>query len=277
MKTIATFLLLTFLTGIAVADESVIGVTEPEENIELTFPEAGVIRKIEVKEGDAISRDQLLAQLDSRVLESQLKIARMKAESSAAIQSANATLEMRRHRLEQLQKLAASQSANADELARAKAEYEIAQADLQLANEAAAEHALEAQQIEAQIEQRTLRSPFDGVVARIHESVGASVSPNQGTVIQLVRLEHLDLILHLDHRRLDTLSPGQVVKVEALDRPVTGEATVDFISPIIESSSGTVRVRLSLENQKGDHRSGVKYRVLLPGATVAEAGSNSES
>ncbi|MCB1229329.1 MAG: efflux RND transporter periplasmic adaptor subunit [Verrucomicrobiae bacterium] len=255
----------------AETDGVIIGVTEPQEQIDLSFPESGVIRALEIEEGDRVSEGQILAQLDCRVLESQLAIARMHAESPAAIQSANATLTMRKQRLDQLEKLAASQNANHDELARAKAEYEIAQADVQLAHEAAAESELQAQQTEAQIEQRTLRAPFDGIVARIHHKPGASVSPNDGPVLTLVKLDQLELVVYIDHRRMDGLETGQSVTISALDREVTGTGTIEFISPVVDPSSGTARLRIALPNEDGRHRSGVKYRVNLPGSEVAAA------
>ena len=253
--------------------DAVIGVTEPQEQIDLSFPESGVIRSLPVEEGDPVSKGQVLAQLDCRVLESQLAIAQMRAESPAAIQSATATLDMRRQRLSELEKLAASQNANADELSRAKADHEIAQADLQLAHESVTEHKLEAQQFEAQIEQRTLRAPFDGVVATITRDEAASVSPSDGPIIRLVKLDTLELVVHIDHRRLDDLKTGQTLSVEAVDRPISGTGTIAFISPVIDPSSGTARLRITLPNEDGRHRSGVKYRVNLPVPTVASAPS----
>jgi cobalt-zinc-cadmium efflux system membrane fusion protein len=258
------------------APDAVTGVTEPQKSIELSFPESGVIRAVAVKEGDAVKEGQVLAHLDCRVLEAQLKIAKMKAESPAGVKSATATLEMRQHKLDQLKKLAASQNANADELARAKAEHEIAQADLLLANEAVAAHAIEAQQIEAQIEQRTLRAPFDGVVARIVRDTGASVTPNDGPLISVVKLDRLDLVVHVDHRQSDGLTPGTKLSVEAVDRPVSGTGTIEFVSPVTDPSSGTVRVRIALPNEQGQHRGGVKYRVVLPNAAVAAAPEKGE-
>ncbi|HRQ89436.1 MAG TPA: efflux RND transporter periplasmic adaptor subunit, partial [Bacteroidia bacterium] len=154
-------------------------------------------------------------------------------------------------RLKQLEALAQNDRANADELSRARADHEIALADLQLAREAAQESQLEARQIEAQIEQRSLRAPFDGVVARVHQETAASVSPQEGPVLTLVNLAELDLVVHIDHRRLDGLQVGAEVKVEALDRPVSGTATIAFISPIVDAPSGTARVRLSLANATG--------------------------
>lgn len=271
---LCSLLSLALLTVITNGDETgpVIGVTEPQEQIELSFPESGVIRALDIEEGDPVSEDQILAQLDCRVLESQLAIARIRSDSPAGVQSATATVDMRKQRLDQLEKLAASQNANADELARARAEHEIARADLQLAHEAVAEHRLEAEQIEAQIEQRTLRAPFDGIVVRIHQEKAASVSPNTGPVITLVKLDQLELVVHLDHRQLDGLTTGQTVEVSAVDREVTGTGKIAYISPVVDPSSGTSRLRISLPNEEGRHRSGVKYRVEFSGRKVAAAG-----
>jgi RND family efflux transporter MFP subunit len=265
-RIIAAAILLGALAASAEEPESasVIGVTEPGRQIDLSFPEPGVIRVIGVKEGDAVEEGALLAQLDCRVLEAQHEVARMRAASTAAVHSATATLEMRQQRLSQLERLAASERANADELARAKADREIAFADLQIAREAATEADLEARQIEAKIEERTLRAPFSGVVARIHRETGASVSPQEGPIITLVQLAELDLVVHLDHRLLDRLVVGTELPVQALDRPVPGTAAIAFISPVVDAPSGTARVRLTLPNPGGSHRSGVKYRIDLP-------------
>jgi len=246
------------------ATGSVVGVTEPGEQIDLSFPEPGVIRLLEVKEGDSVKTGQTLAQLDCRVLEAQHEIAAMHAASTAAVHSASATLEMRQQRLSQLERLAENDRANADELSRAKADREIAFADLQLAREATLEFDLGARQIEAQIEQRTLKAPFDGVVARVHREIAASVSPQEGPILTLVQLKELDLVFHIDHRRLDDLKVGAEIPVEALDRPVAATGTIAFISPVVDAPSGTARIRLTLPNTEGRHRSGVKYRVDLP-------------
>lgn len=267
MRSLHAIILALTVTMVTSADDPpatpVVGVTEPGEQIDLSFPEAGVIRLIDVEEGEPVKAGQRLAQLDCGVLEAQLGIAKMRAESTAAVQSASATLDMKKERLTQLERLAANERANSDELSRARAENAIALADLQLAHEATLEFALEAQKIQAQIEQRTLRAPFDGVVARIERDPGASVATQDGPIVSLVQLVALDLVVHIDHRRLEELAVGQEIQVEALDRPVKAIAKITFISPIVDAASGTTRLRLSLPNEEGLHRSGVKYRVDL--------------
>ena len=73
----------------------VVGVTEPSEEIDLAFPEVGILAEIAVEEGDEVAAGELLARLDSRIYENREKIATLKAKSEAAIRSATATLEMR--------------------------------------------------------------------------------------------------------------------------------------------------------------------------------------
>ncbi len=245
------------------SSDEVIGVTEPSQRIDLSFPEAGMLRLLNVKEGDAVKKEQILAQLDCRSFEARREIAMERASSTAAEQSASATLTMREQRLTQLERLAVSDRANTDELSRARAEREVAAADVQLAREAKSEAALEARQIEAEIEQRTLRAPFDGVIARIHREVGATLLPQEGPLLTLVNLEKLDLLLYVDHQRLDGLKIGDELAVKSLVGSVTGTANVAFISPVVDASSGTVLLRLKLSNSEGTHRSGVKYRVSL--------------
>lgn len=256
--------LLLSVAPVSAANEQVIGVTEPEQEVDLSFPESGTIRVIAVEEGARVKAGAVLAQLDCRVHETRLKIAKIRAASQAEIKSATAKLRMNERRLAQLEKLAAQGSANEDELARARADFAIAESELELAREAAAEAKLQAQQIEAEIEQRTLRSPVDGIVARISPEVAETVSPADGSVISVVSLGRLDLVIHVDHRLADGLKTGQKIPVRAADRDITGQASIEFVSPVTDASSGTVRIRLSLENGDGRHQSGVKYAVQLP-------------
>lgn len=248
--------------------QELVGVTGPAREADLAFAEPGIIGEILVEEGQRVEAGQVLASLDNRVLAVRLEIARLRAGSLARLQAAQAELEMRSRRLTQMERLASRGSANEDELAKTRADFAAAEAAVQMAKEERETLQLEARETEAGIEQRTLRSPFAGVVTRLFRDVGENVAQGNPPVLNLVQLDPLEIIVHVEPDTARRLRVGQKLQARAAEAPegAAVEAEVSFISPVADASSGTTRVRLRLPNGEGRHRSGMKYRVKLDGA-----------
>ena len=172
-----------------------VATAEPLHRADLSFPEAGIVREILVKEGGEIAKDQILARLDTRSLEASLKIAKIKAESSASVQSAEANHSLAKRRFEELQRLAKLRSANPEEVQRASAAYEVSKAELQAAKEEIEASRIQVDRIIADIERQTIRSPIDGLVSRVLVDPGEGVSGTQHVVITVVNLSQLRLSL----------------------------------------------------------------------------------
>ncbi|MDF1825948.1 MAG: efflux RND transporter periplasmic adaptor subunit [Verrucomicrobiales bacterium] len=247
------------------ANPPVIGVTEPVEEIDLAFPEVGVIASILVEEGQTVKKGDLLARLDARSHEARQKIAAMKAESTSAIRSAEAEMGLREERLEKLKGLG-SGNTNPDELARASVDYETSLSRYELAVEESAQAKIELEQVTIEIERRTLRSPIDGVVTRILRDEAESVGGGETLVMSVVNLEQLDLIVHIETGIAEQMAKMGTVMVDRVGEEggrFLAKASVMFVSPVVDASSGTRRVRLRLDNADGVHVSGVKYQVQL--------------
>jgi RND family efflux transporter MFP subunit len=247
----------------------VTGVTEPVREVDLSFPEPGILRVLAVEEGDAVTVGQVLGSLDNRILEARLGIARIRAQSSAQLEAARAELQMRSRRLTQIEALASKRSANEDELAKARADQAAADAAVRLASEEREMMRMETALIEAQIEQRTLRSPIAGVVTRLYRDAGENVSQSDLVVLTLACLDPLEIVVHVETALARDLKAGQVLQVRERERGLPASASVVFISPVTEASSGTTRLRLRLPNPDGTHRSGLKYAVTLPEPAAA--------
>ncbi len=241
----------------------VVGVTEPVEEVELAFPEAGVIANFLVKEGAKAKKGQVLAKLDNRILDISLKIAQVRAGSEAERKAARARLKTKQRRLGELERISKGGGVNADELFRAEAEVEITEADLMEAEVQAKENQLKVEQIQAQIEKRTLISPIEGVVERTFRDEAEAVGGGSDVVMTVVRLDELILVIYVDVGTGGSLKVGQQVKVTSVSGGKKGVAEVAFVSPVTDASSGTTRVRLLLKNADNQHRSGVKYKVEI--------------
>jgi multidrug efflux pump subunit AcrA (membrane-fusion protein) len=112
------------------------------------------------------------------------------------------------------------------------------------------------------IERRTMRSPINGVVVKIYRDECEAVSPSSPGVLNVVQLNPLRANFTLPTDTAVKLNVGQTVSVEFPDTGKTTAGVIEFISPITDAESGTVRVKVVIENPKEEFRSGV--RCLLP-------------
>jgi len=240
------------------------GFTEPEQEIELAAPEMGILEKIMVKEGERVHVGQLLANLQSRDLGNMLEIARLRAKSTARLRAAQAELKLHRMQLEKLEPLQQKGLAHPQEVNQSRMEVDVAAANVQAANEELAIAKLDSKRIAAQIENRTLRSPIDGVVTEILRDVAELVGANQSHVMTIAALDKLKIRLHLPTVRALHLKVGDPVKVVFNDFPVPqAEASVAFISPVTDAGSDTVTTHIALDNQQGKLRAGIRCQVHI--------------
>lgn len=246
--------------------------TQPIEQCEVASPETGVVAEIRVREGAKVRRGEILGTLNIEVLLEAEKLAVLRAESTARIESTAGILALRRAKLESLDSLIGQGHANPFEVEQAKAQFQSAQAEHKLALQEAQENRLELAKIRAQIYQRTIRSPIDGQVTKLHKQLGefvSSSSPAFATVVQLTRLK---ANFYLDADSVSHLSVGQKVSV-AVDQHGLSDsilaATIQFISPVIEPDTGTGRVEVVLANEEGSLMSGTSCRLLTSRALDA--------
>ena len=229
--------------------------------VELGAEVPGVLRAVAVDRGDRVTKGQLIAEIASEVERAVVVLARIKAENDAAIRSDRVKLELARKNLarqEQLRKNSAGAGKDFDD---AKAEVEVAELALQdsLSNLASAK--AELARAEAQVDQRRILSPIDGVVTERRLSPGEYVT-DQSTVVSLARIDLLHVEAYLPVAFVGQVAPGDVAIVTP-DAPVGGryEARVTIVDPVIDASSGTFGVRLDLPNAEAGLPAGLRCQL----------------
>ncbi len=229
--------LLAALPPLRADDPAVLGYTEPCRIITVSAGEPGVIAEMLVKEGDAVKQGQVLARLDTAVLSAELEIARAEAKFSAT-------------RNQRVLELAQSTRVTPEELEKARTELTVKNAQVR--------------RIDAMIEARTMRSAVDGVVTEIKRDPSESVSIAAPHVLTVVQIDRLSVNLFLPPARVETLKNGDHTELLLLEPERRVPAVVEFVSPVTDASSGTVRVKFTIENPGGAIRSG--GRCTLPDA-----------
>lgn len=123
--------------------------------------------------------------------------------------------------------------------------------------------ASECRRIETQIQRRQITAPFAGVVSEVVREEGEAVMANDARVLTLVQLDRLRARFPVDPQIATELQVGQTVQVEMNDRQTVVEATVEFISPVIEAKSSTVAVMVVMNNEAQSIASGARCSLIV--------------
>jgi len=144
-----------------------------------------------------------------------------------------------------------------------KAQLDTAETQLALARSRADGAAAKLGEAERARRDAEVKAPFDGLIAQRFVSVGEFVQP--GTrLFELVALDPIEVEFRVAEVDSSRVRVGQVVDVRVAPFPdEVFKATVTLVSPMIDSSSRTLRVKGTLQNHEGRLRPGLFARADL--------------
>ena len=238
------------------------------EEAKVPAREAGVLVEMSIREGDSVSKNEVIAQIDDSQPQSEKRKA--KADHDQTLAKAQSDVDVRyavaaelvaeaewKKAMEAHTKVPGS--VTQVELARlklneTKSELQIEQATLERKISAltAQSKEVEVQAAENAIERRRITSPLDGVVVQVFPHLGEWMQPGD-PLARVVRTDKMRVEGYVDSARWDP----DVVR----DRPVTVEVVfadkrlesfsgrIVFTSPIVESG-GDYRVWAEVENRQ---------------------------
>jgi len=264
---------LVVLLASAHAADEVLSYLEPYRSIEISAIDTGVIAEIRVKEGDHVAAGDVLLLLDNEITESRLAIARINAEGVGKLMATQAEVDLQQQRYDQLSRLISTGTSNTAELAKQKASLAQAQGNHIIAEEEQKSYKLEVKQIEGELKRRILTSPIDGIVVDIAKDIAEPVSLGTARadefLVRVVETDRLKSICHVPAAFGRGLKKGDSLSLRVEDGdPLVVKGTVEFVSPVIDPATATVRVQLVIDNTAQTLRSGATAQILLtkPGA-----------
>lgn len=244
-------------------DDTIRGFTEPYADISMAASEMGTLAGVHVREGDVVEAGQLLANLDDAVLKASLDVAAAGMKAEGELSTAQTQLALKQVEVEKLTSLFSRNHASQQELDRVRGEVRIAEARVQSVREDLEIRRLEYARIEAQLQQRQIRSTIDGVVVIVKKDKGEFVSPSDPVVARVVQLNPLLIIFSVPIPKRGAVSDGQQVAIKIGSNKQTAAGIVEFVSPTADASSGTFRVKVRLPNDDGRWHGGEKAELLL--------------
>ena len=231
--------------------------TEPIEKSVAASPEVGIIAKSYVKEGDRVAVGDPLASINQNVLKESLTIAIARSKSTARLDSATSQLDLIKSQLEAIESLVTGGHTNKFEVQQKQAEYQVAYAELRTAEDEIKLNKLEVQRIQAQINDRIITSPINGFVTELHKQLGENISNNEPEYATVVRVDELKVRFYLDSSTLKATTVGDSVTVLIGKSKTSQQATVTYVSPIIDPDSGLGRLDVKIDNRQLKIQSGI--------------------
>ncbi|WP_419194005.1 efflux RND transporter periplasmic adaptor subunit [Novipirellula herctigrandis] len=232
------------------------GFTEPKSDIMVAASDVGILRQMSVKVGDTVEKDQFLAKLDDEVQLSAVKVAEVQFHMKGSLKAAKAELSLNAHRVEMLHELAKKNMARPDELRRAEADLEISEARYLSAQEQIEQRKVELERYKLQLERRQIVAPTKGVISHVFREEGEFVSPSEPVVVRLLVIDKLIGVFNVPAEEIGFLQMGCPARVYLRSTGLTIPTTIHSIAPDIDGESGTVQVRVEIDNAKQTFRTG---------------------
>ena len=239
-------------------------VIEPSLEVSLSAAVSGILESIVVERGDAVTRGQLLATLNSGVERASVSLAKQRAESELAMSSQKEKLELARRSLKRVDTLHSSKMISEKEQDETRTTARLAKLDYDIAAEERQIARLEYERAQEVLKLREIRSPLDGYVVDRFKSVGEYVEEQPILILAQVNPLYVEVIAPVElYRRVEA---GMTALVEP-EAPIGGQlkAVVKTVDPVVDAASGTFRIRLELDNIDNRIPAGIACGVTFPG------------
>lgn len=221
------------------------GDVSTKQNV-LIYPEmAGTLQRVYVKEGDRVTKGQLLASIDDGGMSSQLS--QLKAQASLA-----------KTTFERQERLWNQNIGSEIQFLQAKTNYEASQNMVS--------------QAQSQLGKSSIRAPFSGIIDDVIKDQGTVVAPGPGSeVFRLVNLSDMYIEVEVPETYLGTVTKGKEATVFF---PVLGDSvltkireTGNFINP----SNRSFAVEIPVPNKNGNIKPNLTAKVSLNDYTSEQA------
>jgi len=229
---------------------TVSGKTAAVKSAELSTRIMGYVKKVHVKVGDKVQKGQLLVTINNTDLQAK------KAQIEAQILKAKAAFSKAKKNHTRFKNLFESNSITQKEMDDMNANYKIANASLEAANQMKNE-------IEAQFLYSNISAPFNGVITSKNIREGDMSSPGM-SLIGIETPNFLEIVTMIPETEISQIKKGVKVNVfvKAIHKTVEGKVTE--VSTSAKNTGGQFLVKIALEKAEANILSGMYTTVQFP-------------
>ncbi|MEE8060112.1 MAG: efflux RND transporter periplasmic adaptor subunit [Pseudomonadales bacterium] len=224
---------------------------EPNQTIELSTAVTGVIEDVTVDRGDYVTKDQIVARLNSDVEKALVELAKARAEFDGDIKLREENRSYTQRNQQRVAKLYKNKAISFQQKDETDTQWRLAKLELNKAKQQQRINALEYAHAVANLKQRTTTSPIDGVVVKRFLFPGEYVENRP--IISIAEINPLRVEVVAPVSLFGKIAVGDRAKIEletANDKPLFAE--VIMVDKVIDAASGTYGIRLTLPN--GDNQ-----------------------
>ena len=211
------------------------GILLPDEEVDLSFETSGKITNIYFNEGTYVNQGQLLAKINDKPLQAELK----KLETQLPL--ANERVFRQKTLLEKDAVSQETYEVVVTELEKLKAEIDL---------------------VKTRIDQTELRAPFSGVIGLRQVSNGAYASPSI-IISKLTKISPLKVEFSVNERQVDEIKPGTRLNFGIENDKNQYKATVYAIETQLDDNTLTLKARARYPNPGGKLKAGQSATVEI--------------
>ena len=216
-----------------------------KQNVLISPEMQGTLLKVYVKEGQQVSKGQILATIDDGGLASQLQQLKTQAELSKT------TFERQKRLWEQ-------KIGSEIQYLQAKANYEAQENTVS--------------QLQSQLGKSSIRAPFSGVIDDVIKDQGTVVSPGPGSeIFRIVNLSDMYIDVEVPETYLGSIAVGKEAQIYF---PVLGDtimSTIRQTSNFINPGNRSFRVQIAIPNKNENIKPNLSAKVRLNDYTSDKA------
>lgn len=244
------------------------GITEPLNDATISATVAGRVARIRAPEGTFVKKGTVILELEKDEQELESRRRKLIAESKVELESAKQQAETLKKDFTATKELfETTQSVSEEELWKKELDYTMAVAERDRLETQEAREDLEYGIATAQLQERIISAPFDGVVVKIHVNVGESTNL-QEPLVRVADVRQCRFITYVEAANGPLLSKGTQVslQIDGSNKTIRKQGTVEYASPVVDPSSGLREVKVLFSNPDGEVQPGVAGSMVVEGS-----------
>jgi RND family efflux transporter MFP subunit len=208
-----------------------------------------------------VRKGQVLGKLEDGLEAVSLELARVRARNEYSVKSIQARLEFLRSKLERADELFKRGTGSRATFDEAESDAKVSEQQLREAEINLEVARLEVTRAEVVLKQRTLTSPFDGVVVE-RLLLPGEYRNEQSPILTLAQINPLRVEVFVPTRYYGLIRIGTRAIIQP-ELPIGGHyaASVTIVDRVLDAASGTFGVRLNLPNEELKLPAGIRCKI----------------
>lgn len=231
---------------------------------DLSSPVMGVLEQVLVDKSEHVKAGQVLARLESDVERAAVELAKVRAEIESEVTESEINITFDAKRKQRMDLLYKQKTISEDVRDEFERDARLAAVRLEQARDLKKIRQYELAGMQARLDQKTIRAPFDGYILERLKNQGEYVE--EQAILRIAQLDPLNVEAILPIELFGTIVPGMRADIVLSAFPqMQQQAEVVLVDAVGNAASGTFGVRLSLPNKNNKIPAGLKCQAqFLP-------------